>query len=168
MALIQSRSLELPLKTDFKKSTKIDLLLAALNLNLIVENKSARKNARFMDDALKTRGIKYLNIGTWLLFSRLYQNFWFRDWFTIPSQMARKQTFLTPLVRFCAGAVQVPHSARMQGVLVNRRIIATCFARVVWVCSLGGTVIDTLLVQYRAESETSLYFAVIVCNCKRY
>jgi len=82
----------------FKKSTKIDFLLAALNLNLITENKSARKNARFMDDALKTEGIKCLNIGTWLLFSRLYQNFWLRDWFTIPSHMARKQTFLTPLV----------------------------------------------------------------------
>jgi len=31
-----------------------------------------------MDDALKTRGIIYLNVETWLLFATPYQNFWLR------------------------------------------------------------------------------------------
>ena len=33
-----------------------------------------------MDDALKTRGIIYLNVETWLLFSPPYQNLWLRAW----------------------------------------------------------------------------------------
>jgi len=28
----------------------------------------------------KTRGIKYFNVGTWMCFAPLYQNFWLRAW----------------------------------------------------------------------------------------
>jgi len=34
-----------------------------------------QKNARFVDYALKIRGIKYFNVENWLLFAP-YQNFW--------------------------------------------------------------------------------------------
>jgi len=34
-----------------------------------------------MDNALKTRGITYLNAETWLLFAPPYQNFWLRAWY---------------------------------------------------------------------------------------
>jgi len=33
-----------------------------------------------VDDALKTRGIIYLNVETSLLFATPYQNFWLRAW----------------------------------------------------------------------------------------
>jgi len=33
-----------------------------------------------MIDALKTRGIKYSHVETWLLFAPPYQNFWLRAW----------------------------------------------------------------------------------------
>jgi len=49
-----------------KNSTKIDFLFAGLNMNLIIRKKR-QKNGRFMDDNIKTTGIKYLNIETWLL-----------------------------------------------------------------------------------------------------
>jgi len=43
-------------------------------------NRSGKKrqtNGRCMDDASNTRGIKYLNVDTWLLFPP-YENFWLR------------------------------------------------------------------------------------------
>jgi len=49
---------------------KIYILFAGINLNLIIQKK-APENVCFMDDALKTRGIEYLNVETWLLFAPL-------------------------------------------------------------------------------------------------
>ena len=46
---------------------KICFSLAGLNLNTVVQEKTP-DNAHFMDDVLKTKGIKYLNVETWLLF----------------------------------------------------------------------------------------------------
>jgi len=47
---------------------KADFLFADLNLNRIIQKKKCQKKAHFMDDALKTRGIIYLNFESWLLF----------------------------------------------------------------------------------------------------
>jgi len=44
-------------------SMKIYFLFAGINL----EKTKRQKNARFMDDALKTKGIENLNVETWLL-----------------------------------------------------------------------------------------------------
>jgi len=33
-----------------------------------------------MDDILKTKGIIYLNVESWLLFAPPNQNFWLRTW----------------------------------------------------------------------------------------
>jgi len=41
---------------------KIFFLFAGINLNLII-----KKNACFPDNALKTRGIEYLNVENWLM-----------------------------------------------------------------------------------------------------
>jgi len=46
-----------------------------------MQNKSAKKNAPFVEDALKTRGIIYLNVETSSLFAPPCQNFWLRAWF---------------------------------------------------------------------------------------
>jgi len=48
---------------------KIYFLLAGLNLNIIAQEKKHQTNAHFMDDALKTNCVKYLNVATWLLFA---------------------------------------------------------------------------------------------------
>ena len=53
------------------KSNENRLSIFRLNSKLNCSEKSAWKNARFMDDALKTRDIKYLNVGTCLLFGPL-------------------------------------------------------------------------------------------------
>jgi len=37
------------------------------------------EKAQFMDDALNTTGIIYLNVETWFLFAT-HQNFWLRVW----------------------------------------------------------------------------------------
>jgi len=66
--------------------------ICRLNLNLIIRKKITRKIARFVDDALKTRGIKYLNIGTWLLFDPTYQNFSLRAWLQAHSWCLNKVT----------------------------------------------------------------------------
>jgi len=50
---------------------KADFLFVSLNLNRIVQKKKYQKKAHFMDDALKTRAIIYLNVETWLLFAPL-------------------------------------------------------------------------------------------------
>jgi len=55
---------------------KIYFLFAGINMKHIT--KKAPKNACFKDDALKTRGIEYLNVDIWLLFAPPYQNFWLR------------------------------------------------------------------------------------------
>ena len=70
---------------------KIVFLFAALMWTELFE-KITRKNARFVDDALKTRGIKYLNIGTWLLFASTYQNFSLRAWLQAHSRCLNKVT----------------------------------------------------------------------------
>jgi len=44
-----------------------------LKSELNYSEKQRHKNASFIDDALKTRGIKYLNTETWLLFAPPYQ-----------------------------------------------------------------------------------------------
>ena len=48
-------------------STKIDLLFAGLSLSTIQEIRQAK--APFVDDALKTWSIKYLNVESSLLFT---------------------------------------------------------------------------------------------------
>ena len=42
--------------------------ICRLKSGLICSGKESNTNARFMDDALKIRGVKYLNVETWLLF----------------------------------------------------------------------------------------------------
>ena len=59
-------------------SMKADFLFAGLNLNRIIQKKKCQTMLHFMDVALKTRGIIYLNVETWLLFAPPYQNFWLR------------------------------------------------------------------------------------------
>jgi len=46
-----------------------NFLFAYLNLNRIIQKKKRQRIVHFMDDALETRGIIYLNIETWLLFA---------------------------------------------------------------------------------------------------
>jgi len=55
------------LKTNFQNSTKIDLLFACLNLDLIFQKKAPEKCA-FHGLGFKSKGTKYVNIETWLLF----------------------------------------------------------------------------------------------------
>jgi len=45
-------------------SMKADLLFTSINLHIIIQEKKRHKKAHFMDDALKTRGIIYLNVET--------------------------------------------------------------------------------------------------------
>jgi len=70
VALIQSRSLELHRKQTYQtcQFNASTLLFASLSLNTDLKKKR-QTDARFMDDALKTRAIKYLNSEIWLLFS---------------------------------------------------------------------------------------------------
>jgi len=51
----------------------IDFLFAGLNRN-ITNHKKAPKNGRFIDGALKTKGIIYFHAETWMLFALRYQN----------------------------------------------------------------------------------------------
>jgi len=53
-------------------SIKADFLVADINLNINYSGKEAPEKARFMDDALKTRGIIYLVVVS------PYHNFWLR------------------------------------------------------------------------------------------
>jgi len=48
---------------------KIYFLFAGINQKHI--QKKRQKNACFIDYALKTKGIEYLNVETWLLFEKL-------------------------------------------------------------------------------------------------
>jgi len=48
---------------------KADFLFAGLNWNRIIQKKQCQKKAHFMDDALKTRGVIYLNVETGFLFA---------------------------------------------------------------------------------------------------
>jgi len=52
--------------------------LKSKNLQNGLFKNNRQKNAYFMDDASKTRGIKLSNIETWLLFAATYQNSWLR------------------------------------------------------------------------------------------
>jgi len=52
---------------------KRDFAFAGLSLNIIIQ-KSDQKNARFMNNAWKTRGVGYFNVETWMLFALPYQN----------------------------------------------------------------------------------------------
>jgi len=56
------------IKTNFKTSqlNEIRLSICRLKSDLNYSEKKRHKNAYFMDDALKTRGIKYFNVETWL------------------------------------------------------------------------------------------------------
>jgi len=45
---------------------KADFLFAGLKLNRIIQKKKCRKKVDFMDDALKTWSIIYLNVDAWL------------------------------------------------------------------------------------------------------
>jgi len=59
---------------------KIDFAFAGLNLNIIIQRKRTRKMHVLGIMLVKTRGIKYLNVETWILFAPPYQNFWLRAW----------------------------------------------------------------------------------------
>jgi len=48
---------------------KADFLFVGLNINIIIQKKMRQKEAHFVDDALKSRGIIYFNANTLLLFS---------------------------------------------------------------------------------------------------
>jgi len=43
---------------------KTDFLFAGLNLDRIIQKKKCQRKAYFVDNALKTRGITYLNLET--------------------------------------------------------------------------------------------------------
>jgi len=48
---------------------KAGFLFAGLSWNTLIQKKKCQKKAHFMVDALKTRGIIYLNVETWFLFT---------------------------------------------------------------------------------------------------
>jgi len=48
---------------------KMDFLFSGLNLNVNIQDKKRQTNANYIDDALKTRGIKYLYVEIWMLFA---------------------------------------------------------------------------------------------------
>jgi len=48
---------------------KADFLFISLHLKIITQKKNRQKKTHFIDDALKTRGITYLNVETGLLFA---------------------------------------------------------------------------------------------------
>jgi len=48
---------------------KIDFSFAGLNLNIITQQKRARKMHVLCIMLVKTRGIKYFNVETWMLFA---------------------------------------------------------------------------------------------------
>jgi len=48
---------------------KADFLFVGLNMNIIIQKKMRQKKAHFVDDALNSRSIIYLNADTLLLFS---------------------------------------------------------------------------------------------------
>jgi len=48
---------------------KIDFAFAGLNLNIIIQRKRTRKMHVLGIMLVKTRGIKYLNVETWILFA---------------------------------------------------------------------------------------------------
>jgi len=50
-------------------SIQTDFLFAGLNLNRIIQKKKRHKKAHYLDDALKTSGMIYSNVETWLLFA---------------------------------------------------------------------------------------------------
>jgi len=56
------------------------LIICQLKSELNYSEKKRQKNARFVDDALKTRSIKSLNTETWLLFNPPTKNFLLRPW----------------------------------------------------------------------------------------
>ena len=50
---------------------KIDFVFAGLNLNIIIQRKCARKMHVLWIMLVNTRGIKYFNVETWMLFAPL-------------------------------------------------------------------------------------------------
>jgi len=48
---------------------KEDFLFVGLNMNIIIQKKMWQKKAHFVDDALNSRSIIYLNADTFLLFA---------------------------------------------------------------------------------------------------
>jgi len=58
---------------------KRDFAFAGLNLNIIIQKKRTRKMHVLCIMLVKTRGVKYFNVETWILFAP-YQNFWLRAW----------------------------------------------------------------------------------------
>jgi len=52
---------------------KIDFAYVGLNLNIIIQKKWDRKMHVLWIILLKTRGIKYFNVETWMLFAHLTQ-----------------------------------------------------------------------------------------------
>jgi len=59
---------------------KADLLFVGLNMNVIIQKKMRQKKAHFVDDALNSRSIIYLNADT-VVVCHPYQNFWLRACF---------------------------------------------------------------------------------------
>ena len=65
-------------KNKLFKLNKNRLYVSRLKSELSFFRKKRQENERFIDDTLKTRGIKYLNVENWLLLFPPYQNFWLR------------------------------------------------------------------------------------------
>jgi len=64
---------------------KADFLFVGLNMNVVIQKKKRQKKAHFVDDALKSCGVIYLNVDTLLLFAPPpYQNLWLRACFVPP------------------------------------------------------------------------------------
>jgi len=82
VVLIQSRTLEVHLKQTFEtcQSNENGLSICRLKSEYKYSEKNAIKMHVLLDDASKTRSIKYSNVETFLLFTPRYQNFWLRAW----------------------------------------------------------------------------------------
>jgi len=70
---------------------KADFLFDGLNMNIIIQKKMRQKKAHFVDDALNSRSIIYLNADTLLLFAPPYQNFRLRAWFDASSSRTQQK-----------------------------------------------------------------------------
>jgi len=73
VAFIPSRSFEFYQKIPFKTGqfNESGLFICHLNPNIIIQKKKRQKKIHFMDHGSITRGIKHLNVETWLLFAPL-------------------------------------------------------------------------------------------------
>ena len=79
---------------------KADFLFAGLNWNRIMQKKQCQKKVHSMDDALKTRGIIYLNVETGFLFATPHQNFWLHAW-AVPGLPVRPAWAITAAYHRC-------------------------------------------------------------------